>query len=387
MKKIATLIIILVMAVVAVAQNTAVNEDCDVGLPDPSELTDDFRKSYEEVLDILLKDWKKIGASGHDPALTFKAIDKHRIVVAADYNLNDSTIARLENQSEWASVVTLIDATKRLSDIFSITALLGYDVELHTTLRAGGATNISVYDYATLRHIMALDNAISESIYADVIVGQKRAPFEFEDSIFCTGMSYCNHLWTITLHSTTVFGPDDDPYLAWAHHCSEIVSNAEFMHYIGKDSTTARFVIVQDGARDTFIFEYTPAQLLGEEPAIDVDLMGTYLSKVINKTFPQPLANNVGTMESCSYDPALHVLVVDCLVDELTVLSNEGKENMLKEPVLNALLSEPDGRDLVEALSEMGLGLEYRMQSRTTRRPLTITITPDEIRVHLLEHQ
>lgn len=387
MKKIATLMLLIVMVMSAVAQNTMEKDDCDVGLPEPWEFTDQIRDGFQELLDSQLKNWKEIGTSGQSPALTFKSIDKKRIVIAADYNLTDSMVAQLANQEEWARVVTLFDASNRLSDIFGLVAHLGYDVIMLTTFQSGGATKNFVYDYTTLRHIMTLKSPISAYIYADAIAGRKRIPFEFEDSVMCTGISYCNHLWTLTLHSTTTFDTDDDPYLAWVIHTSEIVSNKEYMHYIGMDSTTVHFIIVQDGVKDTFTFEYTPAQLRGEEPALDIDWLGNYLARGIDRTFPQPLANGVGTMEHCSYDPALHVLVVDCLVDELTVLGNEGKENLLKEPVLNDLLSEPDGRDLIEGLATVGLGLEYHMQSQTTRRPMTITITPDELRVFILEKQ
>ena len=387
MKKIATLMILMVMVMGAVAQNPIDQDDCDGGLPEPWEFTDQIREGFQENLDNIIKDWKKIGATGHGPALTFKDIDEKRIVIAADYDLTDSMVARLEDQYDWVRVVTLFDATKRLSDIFSLVAHLGYDVVLHATLQPGGETKIFVYNYATLRHIMTLKSPISAYIYADVIAGRKRAPFEFEDSVMCTGMSYCNHLWTLTLHSSIAFEPDDDPYIAWAVHCSEIISNAEFMQYIGMDSTTARFNIVQDGAKDTFTFEYTPAQLLGEEPALDIDWLGDYLARGIDRTFPMPMQSSTGTMEHCSYDPTLRVLAIDCLMDEIDVVGNVGREEQLKLPILEALLAASEGNDFLQALAEVGLGLEYRIQSRTTHRPLTITFTPDELRVFMLERQ
>ena len=40
-------------------------------------------------------------------------------------------------------------------------------------------------------------------------------------------------------------------------------------------------------------------------------------------------------------------------------------------------------KEFIEGMSELGLGMEFRMQSRTS----TITIAPNELRIYLLERK
>lgn len=382
MKHIATLIVLLAISLGAVAQ-----EDCP--LPQQRDLSAQERQYMKKALNGQLDEWKKLGASGESPALTFKELDKNRISIAANYETDDSTVAELSDQFDFVRVATLYDAVNRLSDIFDMVATLGYGVSLEVTLHSPhrSSHSFSTIDNASLRRIMLLESALSVQIYADMLARQKEMPFEFTDSVMCTALKYCYHLWTLQLHSNLFFGPDDDPYLFWMTYCAGIVEEKEFLRYIGMDSTTVRFVIFQQGVKDTLTFDFTPAQLLGEQPLLDIPRVGTMVAQNINKRFPMPLAANMGTMERCTFDPALQVLVVDCLVEEITVISLENKENQVKQTFLTTMMTLPEEREFLESLSSLGLGLEYRMESRTTHRSLTITVTPDELRVFLLEHQ
>ncbi len=386
MKKILT---ILLLATLTLGAGAQVPDGCE--LPTLPELSAKERRDMKETLDAWLKDWQKIGASGFNPALKYNDINDKRISIDLTYIVADSTKAFLDSNSEYLRAASLFDATNRLRDLFEMVANLGYDVMASVVLRTitGRSTSVHItnFDNATLRYIMSLKSSFSVYVYSDVVEVLKKIPFGFEDSVICTGISYCNHLWTMTLHSSIAFDPEDDSYIVWAVHTSEIVSDADFMRFVGMDSTTARFIIVQDGAKDTFTFDYTPAQLLGEEPALDINWLGNYLAQGIDRTFPMPMQSSTGTMEHCSYDPTLQVLVIECLMDEIDVVGNVGREEQVKLPILEAMLAASEGNDFIQALAEVGLGLEYRIQSRTTRRPLTITFTPDELRVFILERQ
>lgn len=382
MKKIATLILMVAMTLGAVAQ-----EDCPP--PETQKLSVKERREMKEYLDALLKDWKKIGASGENPAISFEDLDKSRILISSTYNLDDSNLVNAESSSyDFIRVMALYDILARLkSPIFETVAKLGYDVALKVNYRPDLPQRIFAYDNATLNRFLELDNLASAMIYADAIMRQKEIPFEFADSIMCTGVSYCNHLWTMHLQSNAKLDAEADPRLEWMFYLSYLVEDREFLYIIGMDGSTARFVVAQDGVKDTMTFEYTPAQLLGEEPTMDIDQVGPYMAKTISRSLPQPLPDGDGTFEICEYDPSLKVLVFNYLVSELTILNNEGKEAQIKPVMLNAMMNAPNGQDFFSSLVELGMGIELRMQSRTTRRTSTVTYTPDELRIYMLEQQ
>ena len=120
---------------------------------------------------------------------------------------------------------------------------------------------------------------------------------------------------------------------------------------------------------------------------MDINQVGLYMVKTISRSLPQPLPDGNGTFESCDYDPSLKVLVFNYLMSELTILSNEGKEAQIKPIMLKAMMNAPDGLEFFSSLVELGMGIELRMQSRTTRRTSTVTYTTDELRIYLLEQQ
>ena len=360
-------------------------EDCP--LPERKKLNAKERREMQEYLDALVNDWKKIVVSGHDPRLTFIDIDKKHIVVNVDYDLDDNAAAKMETLQSWPRVAALFDATKHLSDIFGLLASLGYEVELSVSFRPNGEIFFFSYDNETLRRIMMLENVTSATIYNVVTETKKNIPFEFDDSVICTGTSYCNHLWSIQLHSLVNMDPITDARTEWMVYLSNLIEQKEYLHYIGMDSSTARFVIVQDGVKDTMIFEYSPAQLLGETPTMDIDHAGRYMAQTINRSLPMELPNGDGTFESCTYDPSLSVLVFNYLMSELSILNNEGKEVQIKPFLLNVMMNAPDGQEFFSSLIELGLGLELRMQSRTTRRTTTFTYTADELRIYMFEQQ
>lgn len=379
-KKLSILLLLISISLGIVAQ-----EDCP--LPETKKLNAKERREMQEYLDALVNDWKKIVVSGHDPRLTFIDIDKKHIVVNVDYDLDDSAAANMETLQSWPRVAALFDATKHLSDIFGLLATLGYEVELSVSFRPNGKIFFFSYDNETLRRIMLLENVTSATIYNVVTETKKNIPFEFDDSVICTGTSYCNHLWVLNLHSMVEMSPDVEPYTEWMMYLSALIEQREYLYYIGMDSSTARFVIVQDGVKDTMIFEYSPAQLLGEESTIDVDHVGRYIARVINRSLPQPLPAGDGSFENCEYDPSLKVLVFNYLMSELSILNTEGQEAQVKPAMMNAMMNVPDGQEFLSTLVELGVGIELRMQSRTTRRTSTFTYTTDELRIYMLEQQ
>lgn len=381
-KRIHIILMILCLALSAGAQEATADDDC---MPPLEKLSTQEQRSWREFLDAICKDWKKQGPSGSNPALTFKDLDDERIVVGADFNLDDSAAMRAAEQYDWTRVMVLYDAAKRWSDVFSVVAKLGYHVVLHVTFQPGGKTQFYVYNNATLRRIMSLESPVAAAIYADAVARRKQVPFPFGDGVTCTGISYCNHLWTIQLHSDEPLDKEYDPYILCLSYCADIVEEKEFMRYIGMDGTTARFVTTAKDLADTLTFEFTPAQLLGDEPAIDIDLVGRRLAQTTYASLPMQTGN--GTIENCTYDQDLKLLVFTTLTDELTILNNQGREEQFKILILNALMQNPEQKDFIEGMAEIGLGMEFRMQSRTTRRTSTISISVDELRNYLIERQ
>ncbi len=381
-KHIHIILVLLCLASGVQAQETPTDDGC---MPPLEKLSTNEQHEWNDFLNAICKDWKKQGPSGNNPALTFKDLNSERIVVGADYNLDDSAASHAAEQYDWMRVMVMYDATKRLGDIFNTVANLGYHVVIHATFQPGGTTQYYVYNNATLRHIMSLESPMSAAIYADAVARRKQVPFPFDDGVTCTGVNYCNHLWTIHLHSDEPLDAEYDPYILCMAYCAGIVEEREFMNYIGMDGTTARFVITAVGLTDTFSFDFSPAQLLGDEPAIDIDLVGRRLAQTTAASLPMQVGN--GTWESCSYDQELKMLAFTTLTDELTILNNQGHEGQYKIMILNTLMMNPEQKEFLEGMAEVGLGMEFRMQSRTTRRTSTVTITPDELRVYLLERE
>lgn len=381
-KRILTILLMLGMSLGVSAQEATADDDC---MPPLEKLSVQEQNSWREFLDAVCKDWKRQGPSGSNPALTFKDLDNERIVIGADYNLDDSAAMRAAQQYDWTRVMALYDAAKRWNDIFDVVAKLGCHVVLHVTLQPGGETQYYVYNNVTLRRIMSLESPVAAAIYADAVTRRKQVPFRFDEGVTCTGVSYCNHLWTIHLHSDEPLDAEYDPYILCYSYCASIVEEREFMHYIGMDGTTVRFILSAKGQTDTFAYEFTPAQLLGNEPAVDIDLMGRQIAKTTSASLPMQTGN--GTIESCFYDQELKMLVCTTLTDELTILKNQGLEEQSKILILNALMQSPEQKEFIEGLAELGLGMEFRMQSRTTRRTSTISISADELRNYLIEQQ
>lgn len=363
------------------AQEATSDDDC---MPPLEELSAQEQSSWRDFLDAVCNDWKTQGPTGHNPTLTFKDLNTERIVVGAEYNLDDSTTMRATQQYDWTRVMALYDAAKRLNDIFDVVAKLGCNVVLHVTLQPGGNTQFFVYNNATLRRILSMEQLTSAAIYADAVARRKQVPFPFDNGVACTGLSYCNHLWTTHLHSDEPPDAEYDPYIYCYSYCAGLVEEMEFMRYIGMDGTTARYVVSAEGMTDTFTYEFTPSQLLGDEPAINIDLIGRQIAKNTYASLPMQIGD--GTAVDCTYDQDLKTLVFTTLTDELTILNNQGREEQNKIMILNAL-SNPEQKDFINGMAELGLGIEFRMQSRTTRRTSTISISADEMRNHLTGRQ
>ncbi|MBR6292387.1 MAG: hypothetical protein IKR33_06260 [Bacteroidales bacterium] len=381
-KRIYIILLMLCMALGAKAQEATADDDC---MPPLEKLSAQEQSSWRDFLDVVCNDWKKLGSTGHNPALTFKDISTDRIVVGAEYNLDDSAAMRAAQQYDWTRVMALYDATKRMSHIFDAVAKLGCHVVLHVTLQPGGTTQIYAYNNATLRRVLSMEQPASAAIYADAVERHKQVPFLFDDGVTCTGLSYCNHLWTIHLHSDEPPDAEYDPFIYCYSYCAEIVEGYDFMKYIGMDGTTARYIITAEGMTDTFAYEFTPAQLLGNEPTINVNLIGRQIAKNTYASLPMQIGD--GTAEDCTYDQELKTLVFAILTDELTILNNQGREEQNKILILNALMLNPEQKEFIEGMAELGLGIEFRIQSRTTRRTSTISISADELRNYLIERQ
>ncbi|MBR1549103.1 MAG: hypothetical protein IJ634_00510 [Bacteroidales bacterium] len=363
------------------AQQTTPDGDCPLA-PLPT-LSHNERKELKENLDSYIDLWKTIGPSGDNPTLAFVDMDEKHIALSAEYKTTDSAVANAKEQYDWCRVAALYDASHSinvLNDIFDMVARLGMDVVIHALWKGDQTESLlfCAYDNATLRRIMDLENHIQAYIFADAMALRHKTPMPVDDSLFLTSVSYCNHLYTLHLHSTAADDPTVSSQFAWMISNKFFIEGNPFFHYVGADTTTLRIVGSIEGSRDTVTLDYRPAQLLGEEPAIDVDLAGHYLAMAIGRNCPQPLDDSSGIWTHCSYDPSLRVVVMHYTVEELAILAVDGKEKQMKEPMLENIIY-ADGAEFLALLTAAEVGLELRWQSRTTGRKITITYTPDEL--------
>ena len=400
MKRILILWMALCVSVMVVAQGVpttapmaAANGDCPLDSLPP--LSNKERKELKENLDSYIDLWKLIGSEGSNPKVTFKDIDDKRIVADVEYQSTNSTPDQTPKFQQWLRVKTLFDASHQtigLNDIFDMVAQLGMNAVVHVVLKTqqNEATSIDAsiiaYDNATLRRIMALENYTQAYIYADMLATRQQLPLQIDDSLFVTAVSYCDHLYTLHMHSTAADDPTVSSQFFWMISNKWFIANNTFIPYLGQDSTTLRIVGSIEGNPDTVVLDYRPAQLLGKEPAIDVDLAGQYLAMALGRECPQPLDDSTGVWTHCSYDPTLKVVVMHYTVDELSILSNEGKEQQLKPMLLEHLIY-ADGAEFLGLLASSEVGLELRWKSRTTARKFTITFTADELINYMFEEE
>lgn len=400
MKRILILWMVLCLSVAAVAQGVpttvpmaAANGDCPLDSLPP--LSKKELKELKENLDSYIDLWKLIGSEGSNPKVTFKDLDDKRIVAVVEYESANSTPDQTPNFVQWLRVKTLFDASHQgigLNDIFDMVARLGMNAVVHVVLKTqqNDATSIDAsviaYDNATLRRIIALENYTQAYIYADMLATRQQLPLQIDDSLFVTAVSYCDHLYTLHMHSTAADDPTVSSQFFWMISNKWFIANNTFLPYLGQDSTTLRIVGSIEGNHDTVVLDYRPAQLLGQEPAIDVDLAGQYLAMALGRECPQTLDDSTGVWTHCSYDPTLKVVVMHYTVDELSILSNEGKEQQLKPMLLEHLIY-ADGAEFLGLLASSEVGLELRWQSRTTARKFTITFTADELINYMFEEE
>lgn len=400
MKRFFILWMALCLSVAAVAQGVpttvpmaAANGDCPLDSLPP--LSKKERKELKENLDSYIDLWKLIGSEGSNPKVTFKDLDDKRIVAVVEYESANSTPDQTPKFQQWLRVWALFVASHQgigLNDIFDMVARLGMNAVVHVVLKTqqNEATSIDAsiiaYDNATLRRIIALENHTQAYIYADMLATRQQLPLQIDDSLFVTAVNYCNHLYTLHMHSTAADDPTVSSQFFWMISNKWFISNNTFLPYLGQDSTTLRIVGSIEGNPDTVVLDYRPAQLLGKEPAIDVDLAGQYLAMALGRECPQPLDDSSGVWTHCSYDPTLKVVVMHYTVDELSILSNEGKEQQLKPMLLEHLIY-ADGAEFLGLLASSEVGLELRWQSRTTARKFTITFTADELINYMFEEE
>ena len=389
MKRILILWMALCLSVAAVAQGVPTTAT-DSGCPPDSlpPLSNKERKELKENLDSYIDMWKTVGSSGIKPELTFKDLDDERIVVEVKYGLDEKTAASYTSNYRWMWIISIFETSRRLSDIFDMVARLGLSAVLyaHIDLPNGKQTSVYTYDNATLRRIMAMENYTQAYIYADMLATRQQLPLQIDDSLFVTGINYCDHLYTLHMHSTAADDPTVSSQFFWMISNKWFIANNTFLPYLGQDSTTLRIVGSIEGNHDTVVLDYRPAQLLGQEPAIDVDLAGQYLAMALGRECPQPLDDSSGVWTHCSYDPTLKVVVMHYTVDELSILSNEGKEQQLKPMLLEHLIY-ADGAEFLGLLASSEVGLELRWQSRTTARKFTISFTADELINYMFEEE
>lgn len=389
LKRFFVLWVALCVSVAAVAQGvpaTATDSGCLLDSLPP--LSKKERKELKENLDSYIDMWKTVGSSGIKPELTFKDLDDERIVVEVKYELDEKTAASYTSNYRWLRIISIFETSRRLSDIFDMVVRLGLSAVLHAHIDLPNGKQTSVYAYSneTLRRIMALENYTQAYIYADMLATRQQLPLQIDDSLFVTAVSYCNHLYTLHLHSTAADDPTVSSQFFWMISNKWFIVGNTFLPYLGQDSTTLRIVGSIEGNHDTVVLDYRPAQLLGKEPAIDVDLAGQYLAMVLGRECPQPLDDSTGVWTHCSYDPTLKVVVMHYTVDELSILANEGKEQQLK-PMLLENLIHADGAEFLGLLASSEVGLELRWQSRTTARRFTITYTADELINYMFEEE
>lgn len=399
MKRILILWMALCVSVMVVAQGvptTATDSPCPPDSLPP--LSKKERKELKENLDSYIDLWKLIGSEGSNPKVTFKDLDDKRIVAVVEYESANSTPDPTPKFQQWLRVKTLFDASHQtigLNDIFDMVAQLGMNAVVHVVLKTqqNEATSIYAYDdaiyaydNATLRRITAMENYTQAYIYADMLATRQQLPLQIDDSLFVTAVNYCNHLYTLHLHSTAADDPTVSSQFFWMVSNKWFIANNTFLPYLGQDSTTLRIVGSIEGNPDTVVLDYRPAQLLGKEPAIDVDLAGQYLAMALGRECPQPLDDSTGVWTHCSYDPTLKVVVMHYTVDELSILANEGKEQQMKPMLLEHLIY-ADGAEFLGLLASSEVGLELRWQSRTTARKFTITFTADELINYMFEEE
>lgn len=396
MKRFLILWMALCLSVAAVAQyvpTTATDSGCPLDSLPP--LSKKERKQLKENLDSYIDLWKLIDSEGSNPKVTFKDIDDKRIVADVEYQSTNSTPDQTPNFVQWLRVWALFVASHQeigLNDIFDMVARLGMNAVVHVVLKTqqNEATSIDAsviaYDNATLRRIIALENYTQAYIYADMLATRQQLPLQIDDSLFVTGINYCDHLYTLHMHSTAADDPTVSSQFFWMISNKWFIANNTFLPKLGQDSTTLRIVGSIEGNPDTVVLDYRPAQLLGQEPAIDVDLAGQYLAMALGRECPQPLDDSTGVWTHCSYDPTLKVVVMHYTVDELSILSNEGKEQQLKPMLLEHLIY-ADGAEFLGLLASSEVGLELRWQSRTTARKFTISFTADELINYMFEEE
>lgn len=396
MKRILILWMALCLSVAAVAQGVPTTAT-DSGCPPDSlpPLSNKERKELKENLDSYIDLWKTIDTQDSNPKVTFKDIDDKRIVADVEYESANSTPDQTPNFVQWLRVWALFVASHQgigLNDIFDMVARLGMNAVVHVVLKTqqNEATSIDAsiiaYDNATLRRIIALENYTQAYIYADMLATRQQLPLQIDDSLFVTAVNYCDHLYTLHMHSTAADDPTVSSQFFWMISNKWFIANNTFLPYLGQDSTTLRIVGSIEGNPDTVVLDYRPAQLLGQEPAIDVDLAGQYLAMALGRECPQPLDDSTGVWTHCSYDPTLKVVVMHYTVDELSILANEGKEQQLKPMLLEHLIY-ADGAEFLGLLASSEVGLELRWQSRTTARRFTITFTADELINYMFEEE
>lgn len=396
MKRISILWMALCLSVAAVAQHvptTATDSGCPLDSLPP--LSNKERKELKENLDSYIDLWKLIDSEGSNPKVTFKDINDKRIVAVVEYESANSTPDQTPNFVQRLRVWALFVASHQgigLNDIFDMVARLGMNAVVHVVLKTqqNEATSIDAsvytYDNATLRRITAMENYTQAYIYADMLATRQQLPLQIDDSLFVTAVNYCDHLYTLHMHSTAADDPTVSSQFFWMISNKWFIANNTFLPYLGQDSTTLRIVGSIEGNPDTVVLDYRPAQLLGQEPAIDVDLAGQYLAMALGRECPQPLDDSTGVWTHCSYDPTLKVVVMHYTVDELSILSNEGKEQQLKPMLLEHLIY-ADGAEFLGLLASSEVGLELRWQSRTTARRFTITFTADELINYMFEEE
>lgn len=396
MKRFFILWMALCLSVAAVAQRvptTAADSGCPLDSLPP--LSKKERKELKENLDSYIDLWKLIDSEDSNPKVTFKDLDDKRIVADVEYESTNSTPDQTPNFVQWLRVWALFVASHQgigLNDIFDMVARLGMNAVVHVVLKTqqNEATSIDAsviaYDNATLRRIIALENYTQAYIYADMLATRQQLPLQIDDSLFVTAVNYCDHLYTLHMHSTAADDPTVSSQFFWMISNKWFIANNTFLPYLGQDSTTLRIVGSIEGNHDTVVLDYRPAQLLGKEPAIDVDLAGQYLAMALGRECPQPLDDSTGVWTHCSYDPTLKVVVMHYTVDELSILANEGKEQQLKPMLLEHLIY-ADGAEFLGLLASSEVGLELRWQSRTTARKFTITFTADELINYMFEEE
>lgn len=396
MKRISILWMALCLSVAAVAQHvptTATDSGCPLDSLPP--LSNKERKELKENLDSYIDLWKLIDSEGSNPKVTFKDINDKRIVAVVEYESANSTPDQTPNFVQRLRVWALFVASHQgigLNDIFDMVARLGMNAVVHVVLKTqqNEATSIDAsvytYDNATLRRITAMENYTQAYIYADMLATRQQLPLQIDDSLFVTAVNYCDHLYTLHMHSTAADDPTVSSQFFWMISNKWFIANNTFLPYLGQDSTTLRIVGSIEGNPDTVVLDYRPAQLLGQEPAIDVDLAGQYLAMALGRECPQPLDDSTGVWTHCSYDPTLKVVVMHYTVDELSILANEGKEQQLKPMLLEHLIY-ADGAEFLGLLASSEVGLELRWQSRTTARRFTITFTADELINYMFEEE